>query len=1683
MNALCNLLNLLFPSGSLRTLRNLTVVAVILLGCCGTASGQTFDFSTGLDGWSTVGPLDGSGASIPGTGVFSPLTYFASTPMYAYFSVRGSIVGTTGNWIMQAWSPDLSASTYTPWQKAIGYSVKLYNGTGNAQLWANLYVQVYDYNTATLRQFFSGTAQPLAIGTWTTMSFDWSGATNFPTSYQVRAVFVDIWGAMGANYAGDVGIDDVVAVTDTTLPTVTITSPTTNPTYTTSASTIDLAGTASDNNRVALVSWMVSSTEQSGPATGTNNWSATGIPLQVGQNVITMAAQDAAQNYQYVDLTVNRTIPVTVTTNPTGRTITVDNIDYTAPQTFDWDLDSVHTIETPSPQTTTGTRYVFADWSDGGAISHLVTATEAVTTYTANFTTQYLLTTAVAPAGGGGVAANPTSPDGYYSSGTVVQVTANPSPYSNFTGWTGDLTGPGNPQSVTMSAPRSVTANFVAIVTDITINTNPPGRSFTADGVGYTAPRTFSWNAGSTHTIGTTSPQTATGTRYLFAGWSDQGLISHTITVFTAPTTYTANFTTQYLLTTAVSGNGSISATPTSADGYYNSDTSVQLTATPLLVNLFTGWSGDLTGTVNPQSIVMSAPRSVTASFVLETTDITINTNPPGRTFTVDGTDYTTARTFSWDVGSRHTIATTSPQTATGTRYIFANWSDEGAISHTIGVGELPETYTANFTTQYSLATAVSPSGSGTVSANPPSADGFYGSAASVQVTATPVAENKFAGWSGDLTGTANPQTIVMSAPRSVTASFSTCSLAISPDSGNHGSGADSGSVAVIGSQGCSWVATSGDIWISIDSGSQGSGSGSVTYSVTANRGAGTRTGSLTIAGNTFTVTQEGAGFDLPFISGLQPQPAIAGGPGFNLEVTGSNFVNGSRVYWNGSARTTEFVGVGQLKAAIPASDIAGAGTAQVSVVNPSTAVSDEKPFTIQSFVPVPKVTVLSPGSMVQGGSGFTLTVIGSGFVPDSKVKWNGLERGTSFESGTILTAVIPASDLAKAADATVTVENPLPGGPSAGVAFQVLTGTVITDVSPSSMLPGSAGFLLSVFGANFLQGTGGGQSAGVRHAAENEPTVLWNGVALPTVVVSSTELQATVPTELVPPSGTGVVSVSGGGSGASNVVPVPVTATRPTPLLSDLSPRNAVPGGAQFTLTLQGKNFTDGAKVLWNGQERATQFLDSTKLQAIIPDSDIVAIGASRVSVLNPAPGGGESNAQPFGHVQTLLFPRLTNAARSAGSALDDGERTGMAITNLAATSEKLTFTALGMDGTPISGTGVTNPAVITLEPGRQYALVGFQLFGNGLPADTPIGWFKMESTGSGTTGFFLMYSDTLSVLDGADVSSATYTTSVATEIGDQGYTELHVVNTEAQPAEVALELYGPDGQLRAPVVQRTLEAGTELVAAVSDLFPGVAAGSSDYVRVVSNHKVLLFERMGKAGQYVSTLNGQDVSGGGSVVYSPQYAVGGGVYRTTLSVVNLEDRSGVVTMRLVDKNGTVLAGPLERTIAARGKLAITDQKFFVDAGGTLKDGYVEVRSDGVRLAGSVVFGDPGQQQFSTALPLVGGLLTDMVFNQVASDPTYFTGIAIVNPNPGPVTARIEVYDANGTLVTSADQPIPANGRVSKLLPEYCPDLQGKTRDGGYIRVHTDAGVASFALFGTTALSSLSAVPAQQVRQ
>jgi hypothetical protein len=86
------------------------------------------------------------------------------------------------------------------------------------------------------------------------------------------------------------------------------------------------------------------------------------------------------------------------------------------------------------------------------------------------------------------------------------------------------------------------------------------------------------------------------------------------------------------------------------------------------------------------------------------------------------------------------------------------------------------------------------------------------------------------------------------------------CSFSINPTSASFAAAGGSASVTVTTTASCNWTAVSNSSFITITSGASGSGNGTVNYSVAANVSSLPRSGSMTIAGLTFSVSQAGAG-------------------------------------------------------------------------------------------------------------------------------------------------------------------------------------------------------------------------------------------------------------------------------------------------------------------------------------------------------------------------------------------------------------------------------------------------------------------------------------------------------------------------------------------------------------------------------------------------------------------------------------------------------------------------------------------------------------------------------------------------------------------------------------------------------------------------------------------------------
>jgi hypothetical protein len=134
---------------------------------------------------------------------------------------------------------------------------------------------------------------------------------------------------------------------------------------------------------------------------------------------------------------------------------------------------------------------------------------------------------------------------------------------------------------------------------------------------------------------------------------------------------------------------------------------------------------------------------------------------------------------------------------------------------------------------------------------------------------------------------------------------------------------------------------------------------------------------------------------------------------------------------------------------------------------------------------------------------------------------------------------------------------------------------------------------------------------------------------------VTPTQIIASVPTaELGAPRPLDVTVFNPPpGGGLSNVLVFNIIYRIPT--IVGLSPDSSVTGSG-FTLTVTGTEFypeflQKSSVVRWNGSDRPTTWVDNRHITAAISASDVSVPGVAMVTVQNPTPGGGTSNAVPF--------------------------------------------------------------------------------------------------------------------------------------------------------------------------------------------------------------------------------------------------------------------------------------------------------------------------------------------------------------------------------------------------------------------------------------------------------------------
>ena len=340
-----------------------------------------------------------------------------------------------------------------------------------------------------------------------------------------------------------------------------------------------------------------------------------------------------------------------IATNPPGLEVIVDGERVTAPASFAWQSGSEHTLEVPSPQFRPGSRFLFGRWSDDGAQTHTITATRDTTLYYANFIAQHQVSTSInvscraattCSPEDGSVTITPTSPDGYYTLRTPIEVKATAAPGSNvrflrwavsgdhsWSWWWTQMHGEAsNPARTRVGSGLAYHASFVdGPIFRVDSNVDPVP---VVIGGGWERRTPTAVRADEFPNTTTVTPRLiesrGRGYRHRFRRWSDGGDMTHSIDVpQDADSTLTLSLDTEYRLNIHAWqdwwGN-SIETVPASADGFYPEGTEVRLLAAATSPARFLGWNGGVSGRDPAAVVQMDDGQLAEAVFALDATEL-----------------------------------------------------------------------------------------------------------------------------------------------------------------------------------------------------------------------------------------------------------------------------------------------------------------------------------------------------------------------------------------------------------------------------------------------------------------------------------------------------------------------------------------------------------------------------------------------------------------------------------------------------------------------------------------------------------------------------------------------------------------------------------------------------------------------------------------------------------------------------------------------------------------------------------------------------------------------------------------------------------------------------------------------------------------------------------------------------
>jgi hypothetical protein len=371
-----------------------------------------------------------------------------------------------------------------------------------------------------------------------------------------------------------------------------------------------------------------------------------------------------------------------------------------------------------------------------------------------------------------------------------------------------------------------------------------------------------------------------------------------------------------------------------------------------------------------------------------------------------------------------------------------------------------------------------------------------------------------------------------------------------------------------------------------------------------------------------FTITT-----DVPVLASISPNSIMASSPDLKVTLTGSRFRSDDTVNWTSGGVTTPlvstFVSSTQTTVNVPASLLVNQGSATISITNVRGRTSGSQAFTITTDVPA--ISSVTPASINAFDPDTTISIDGLRFRSGDVVLWsvNGVSTplASSFQSETLMTAVVPAGLLTNSTPPNITVIDKK-GQLSNSFLLTITNPTaVMTSISPATVNFGSPTVTMTITGDMFMPGA----------------TVVWSVKGVKTLLsstyVSKTVMTAVIPAAMLTTPIKSSITVNnpapggGGGLGLNFAVTGIVTLRSMTP--------NSTGINQAFTLTVKGTGFQPGANVQIGSTILPLNVSTDALATASVPGSAVSTLGTFNVKILNP--DGGQSGSLPMTVVNSV--------------------------------------------------------------------------------------------------------------------------------------------------------------------------------------------------------------------------------------------------------------------------------------------------------------------------------------------------------------------------------------------------------------------------------------------------------------